>query len=126
MPFDDGLPGPPAAFSFFLGVVVAGIIAVISMAVLKGVGQGQRTHEAPLRSVDAMVVGRRQDVRREADGTAHPAYFITFEEPSGEHLVLLVSGSEFGQLADGDRGHLIHQGARYKGFTRQRAVDGTR
>jgi hypothetical protein len=52
------------------------------------------------------------------------AYFVTFEEPSGERRELPVSGVEFGQLAEGDRGHLIHQGTRYKGFTRQRAADG--
>ena len=54
------------------------------------------------------------------------AYFVTFEEPSGERLELMVTGREFGQLAEGDRGHLMHQGTRYKGFTRKPAVDGTR
>lgn len=30
-------------------------------------------------------------------------YFVTFEEPSGERLELMVTGREFGQLAEGDR-----------------------
>lgn len=32
--------------------------------------------------------------------------------------VLQVNSTEYGQLSDGDRGQLIHQGTRYEGFTR--------
>jgi hypothetical protein len=53
-----------------------------------------------------------------APATSSTTYYVTFEEETGERRELQVSGSEYGQLAEGDRGHLIHQGSRYKGFTR--------
>jgi uncharacterized protein YcfJ len=125
MPFDTGLPGPPEAFSFFFVIIAIGAVTVFGMAVVKGLGQWRANNEAPLRSVDALVVSRRQDQNRHADHAATTSYHVTFEEPSGERRELQVSGTEFGQLAEGDRGHLIHQGTRYKGFTRARAIDGT-
>jgi len=58
--------------------------------------------------------------------TSSTTYYVTFEEPSGERRELQVSGQDFGQLAEGDRGHLMHQGTRFNGFTRQNVVDGPR
>jgi hypothetical protein len=117
MPFDNGLPGP-GAFYFFFVIIATGVVTVFGMALVKGLGQWRATNEASLRSVDATVVARRQDLNRHADHAATTSYHVTFEEPSGERRELQVSGAEFGQLAEGDRGHLIHQGTRYKGFTR--------
>jgi hypothetical protein len=125
MPFDNGLPGPSGAFYFFFVVIATGAVTVFGMAVVKAVSQWRANNEAPLRSVDAMVVSRRQDLDRHGDHAATTSYHVTFEEPSGERRELQVSGAEFGQLAEGDRGHLIHQGTRYKGFTRERAIDST-
>jgi len=125
MPFDTGLPGPPAAFYFFFVLIATGVVTVFGMAIVKGIGQWRRNNDAPLRSIDAMVVSRRQDVSRHRDELASTSYFVTFEEPSGDRRELQVSGTDFGQLAEGDRGHLIHQGTRYKGFTRERAIDGS-
>ena len=125
MPFDHK-PGPSGAFYFFIAVIATGVVTVFGMAVVKGLGQWRANNEAPLRSVDAMVVSRRQDLDRHGERASTMSNYVTFEEPSGERRELTVSGTEFGRLAEGDRGHLIHQGTRYKGFTRERAVDGTR
>lgn len=124
MPVDDGFPGT-GAFYFFFVVVATGVVTVIGMAVASSVNQWRRNHGAPLRSVDALVVSRRQDIARADDRAGRTTYFVTFEEPSGERRELKVSGVDFGRLAEGDRGHLMHQGTRYRGFTRERAVDGT-
>ena len=121
----DAVPGPPGAFWFFFAVILTGAVTVVGMAVAKGLGQWRADNESPLRSVDAMVVSRRQDLDRHGDHALTTSYYVTFEEPSGERQELRVTGSEFGRLAEGDRGHLIHQGTRYHGFTRQPAVDGT-
>ena len=125
MPFDH-MPGPSGAFYFFFAVIATGVVTVFGMAVVKGLGQWRANNEASLRSVDAMVVSRRQDLDRHGERASTMSNYVTFEEPSGERRELTVSGTEFGRLAEGDRGHLIHQGTRYKGFTRERAVDGTR
>ena len=122
VPFDPAMTGPPTGFFLFFGLVAALVVAGFTYTLVKGVSQWRVNQAAPLRSVDALVVGRRTDVRRVAgaDRAANTdtTYFVTFEEDSGERRELRVSGAEYGQLAEGDRGHLIHQGTRYKGFTR--------
>ncbi len=44
--------------------------------------------------------------------------FVTFELEKGERIELGVKGSEYGMLAEGDRGRLSYQGTRYLGFER--------
>jgi len=151
-PFDQAMSGPPTMFLVFFGVVATVVVGTFVVTAVKLFSQWRSDKAAPLRSVDAMVVSRRTDVRRStrpiggpvagsADGsTGAPmaaatmatstststSYFVTFEEPSGERRELQVAGADYGQLAEGDRGHLIHQGTRYKGCTRQAVVDGPR
>ena len=43
-----------------------------------------------------------------------------FEFESGDRLELMVDGSEYGLLAEGDCGMLSFQGTRYLGFVRGR------
>jgi hypothetical protein len=122
VPFDPAMSGPPTGFFLFFGLVAALVVAGIGYALVKGVNQWRADEASPLRSVDALVVSRRTDVHRRAGADTHAGtsttYHVTFEEESGERRELQVSGREYGQLAEGDRGHLIHQGSRYKGFTR--------
>jgi hypothetical protein len=141
MPFDPSMSGLPPAFMAFFGLVVVLVIGGIVFTVFKGVSQWRANEASPLRSVDALVVSRRTDVRRSSSAMTHgtpggtadgagagthldvssgssTSYFVTFEEEAGGRRELQVSGSDYGQLAEGDRGHLIHQGTRYKGFTR--------
>lgn len=129
---------------FFIATVAVLVVGMFGFVVVKGVSQWRANEASPLLSVDALVVSRRTDVRRRSGSTALPGadpgspmvggplatssttYYVTFEEPSGERRQLQVSGQDFGQLAEGDRGHLMHQGTRFKGFTRQNVVDGPR
>ncbi|WP_374967699.1 DUF2500 domain-containing protein [Terrabacter sp. BE26] len=142
-PLTPDMSGPPTIFLLFFGVVFTLVLAGFVTVAVKGLSQWRANEASPLRSVDAMVVSRRTDVQRRAGSAVGPmdgsgtmavastgpssstTYFVTFEEPSGERRELQVNGADFGQLAEGDRGHLIHQGTRYKGFTRQRAVEGS-
>ncbi len=39
---------------------------------------------------------------------------------SGDRIELAVSGYDYGQLCEGDRGRLTFQGTRYLGFERDR------
>ncbi|WP_020143629.1 DUF2500 domain-containing protein [Terracoccus sp. 273MFTsu3.1] len=141
-PFDQTLSGPPPLFLAFFVLVAAMVVAGFAFVIVKGLAQWRANEASPLRGVEALVVSRRTDVRRRfgspglADAgapmspgtpsTSSTTYFVTFEEPSGERRELMMSGRDFGQLAEGDRGHLMHQGTRYKGFTRQTVVDGPR
>lgn len=47
-------------------------------------------------------------------------YYVTFEVESGDRLEFAISGSEYGQLVEGDQGKLSFQGTRYQGFARER------
>ncbi|GAA2153367.1 uncharacterized protein DUF2500 [Humibacillus xanthopallidus] len=141
-PLTPDMSGPPTVFLLLFGLIFTLVIAGFVTVVVKGLSQWRANEASPLRSVDAMVVSRRTDVHRRpgtvgaptdgsgtmAMGSTSPSssttYFVTFEELSGERRELQMSGTEFGQMAEGDRGHLIHQGTRYKGFTRQHAADG--
>ena len=136
------MSGTEGLVLLFIATVGLLVVGVFGSVVVKGVSQWRANEASPLRSVDALVVSRRTDVRRRSGSTALPGadsgaptvagtpatssttYFVTFEEPSGERRELQVSGQDFGQLAEGDRGHLMHQGTRFKGFTRQNVVDG--
>ena len=136
--------GVEALVLFFIATVGVLVVGMFGFVVVKGVSHWRANWASPLLSVDALVVSRRTDVRRRSGSTALPGadpgspmvggtpatssttYYVTFEEPSGERRELQVSGQDFGQLAEGDRGHLMHQGTRFKGFTRQNVVDGPR
>jgi hypothetical protein len=50
-------------------------------------------------------------------------YFVTFQVESGDRMELVVNGSEYGMLAEGDFGELIFQGTRYLSFTRKLQVN---
>ncbi|WP_344255382.1 DUF2500 domain-containing protein [Terrabacter carboxydivorans] len=136
------MSGMEALVLLFIAVVGVLVVGTFAFVIVKGVSQWRANEASPLVSVDALVVSRRTDVRRRSGTTALPGadagspmvsgtpatssttYYVTFEEPSGERRELQVSGQDFGQLAEGDRGHLMHQGTRFKGFTRQNVVDG--
>ena len=45
---------------------------------------------------------------------------MTFQVESGDRMELSMTGTEYGMLAEGDRGKLSFQGTRYLGFERQR------
>ena len=50
--------------------------------------------------------------------TISTSYYATFQVESGDRMELSVTGTEYGLLAEGDRGKLTFQGTRYLGFER--------
>ncbi|MGO4596972.1 DUF2500 domain-containing protein [Terrabacter sp. 2RAF25] len=105
----------------FIGAVALLTAVGVGVVAVKGISQWRANEAAPLRSVETLVVSRRTDVRRRAGSEATGSstrYFATFEDESGARVELALTGAQYGRLAEGDRGHLIHQGTRYKGFTR--------
>lgn len=71
-------------------------------------------------NVDAVVVSKRTQVRGGGNNShTSTRYFVTFQVESGDRIELIVDGTEYGMLAEGDFGELIFQGTRYHGFTRK-------
>lgn len=46
-------------------------------------------------------------------------YYVTFQVESGDRMEMSVSGSEYGTLAEGDKGKLTFQGTRFLTFNRE-------
>ena len=44
--------------------------------------------------------------------------YVTFQVESGDRIEFIVTGSEYGMLAEGDRGKLSFQGTRYFSYER--------
>ncbi|WP_246469801.1 DUF2500 domain-containing protein [Cohnella nanjingensis] len=109
-----------------LPILFVVVLGIILFGAAKGVGEWSRNNGEPLRSVPSRIVSKRTQVKfhhHHDDSMSHhhsdTAYYATFEFEGGNRLEFKVSGREYGQLAEGDRGHLSYQGTRYKGFERQ-------
>ena len=117
--------------SFFFGggfeimfFLMFGLFLVVFVgALFKGIGQWNKNNHSPRLTVEAAVVSRRSAHTSHHTSThaMHhtTTYYVTFEVESGDRLELNVSGSEYGMLAEGDRGKLSFQGTRYLGFVRE-------
>lgn len=119
-------------FEVVFAVACLLILTVIIVILVKGLGQWKRNNASPRLTVEATVVSRRISVShtRHANAadisgmhgyttTASTTYYATFEVASGDRMELVLSGSEYGMLAEGDRGLLSFQGTRYLGFERR-------
>lgn len=99
------------------------IFGIILFTFFKGIKQWNYNNKQPKLNVDAFVVSKRTQVRGGGNNShASTRYFVTFQVESGDRMELMVHGSEYGMLAEGDFGELIFQGTRYHGFTRSQQV----
>ena len=101
------------------------VFVVIIFTLFKGLSQWNKNNKSPQLSVSAIVVSKRQDLRRRrtSSNSMHhtsTSYYVTFEVQSGDRLEFHVSGEEYGQLIEGDAGRLTFQGTRYLGFERMK------
>ncbi|MGG0717949.1 DUF2500 domain-containing protein [Robertmurraya massiliosenegalensis] len=121
-------PAGDFLFSFapiFIGIVFIIVIGTILFSLFKGVKQWRVNEQSPRLSVPALVKIKRTNVSGHThhheshhSHSSTTTYFTTFEFESGDRLELQLSGSEYGQLAEGDHGVLTFQGTRYLGFKR--------
>ena len=94
---------------------------------VKGIAQWNQNNHSPRLTVPAVIVAKRTNVTRHhhsgAGGHHHhhtsTSYYVTFQFGGGDRIELLVSGSEYGMLVEGDQGDLSFQGTRYLGFERK-------
>ena len=103
----------------FIGLVFVLVIGAIIFAIVKGIGTWAWNNQQPVVTMAARVVAKRTETRGMGDDSpVRTSYYATFELPGGERREVGISGSEYGQLAEGDAGNLTMQGTRYQGFAR--------
>lgn len=101
------------------------VFGIILAAIVRGLLQWSRNNRAPLQTQDAVVVAKRAHYSGGgSDHSGSTSYYATFETMDGERTEFWLKGSEYGLLAEGDRGRLTRQGTRYKGFERYRSWRG--
>ncbi len=105
-------------------VLVIGMFLVFAV---KGIAQWNQNNHSPRLTVPATIVAKRANVTRHHHGGAgghhhhhtSTSYYVTFQFGGGDRMELLVSGSEYGMLTEGDQGDLSFRGTRYLGFGRK-------
>ncbi len=105
-------------------VLVIGMFLVFAV---KGIAQWNQNNHSPRLTVPAVIVAKRTNVTRHHHGGAgghhhhhtSTSYYVTFQFGGGDRMELLVSGSEYGMLVEGDQGDLSFQGTRYLSFVRK-------
>ena len=125
-----GYPGFVMTFSIMrimVPVIFVLVFGIIIVAMVRGIGEWNKNNHSPKLSVPAKVVSRRTAVshhhHHQGNGMYHThtatSYYATFQVESGDRIEFLVSGTEYGMLAEGDSGELTFQGTRYLNFRRE-------
>lgn len=115
--FGMGIP----AFGALSAVLAVLCAAVFAVTVAAGVRRWNRNGRAPRLTVPAQVTARRARAvpgAREAVGRPGTAYYVTFQLAGGDRVELQVPGTEYGTLAEGDRGRITLRDGRYVSFVR--------
>ena len=129
-----GDPGFDVTFSIMQVIMLLVFVLVLGsiiVTLIRGVGEWNKNNQSPKLSVPAKVVSRRTAVSRhhhhQRNGMHHThtatSYYATFQVESGDRIEFLVSGTEYGMLAEGDSGELTFQGTRYLNFQRNESAE---
>lgn len=121
-----------AMFNILFPFVFLLVVSISVVIIINHLRQWNRNNHSPRLDVEATVVSRRADVNIHQTGnagdisgahgfttTSSTDYYVTFQVKSGDRMEFRVSGQEYGQLLEGDRGTLTFQGTRYLGFERK-------
>ena len=115
--------GFDALFSILFPLVFLVVLGMILFTVVSNLRTWSKNNASPRLTVSAAVVAKRMNVSRHHTDNpmAHTftTYYVTFQVESGDRMELQLSGTEYGQLAEGDTGKLSFQGTRYLGFERK-------
>ena len=122
-----GDPGFDVTFSIMQVIMLLVFVLVLGsiiVTLIRGVGEWNKNNQSPKLTVPATVVAKRSDVHRGIE-TMHTftSYYVTFQVESGDRIEFLVSGTEYGMLAEGDSGELTFQGTRYLNFQRNESAE---
>lgn len=129
-----GFGGFNLLFGLFPVLFIA-VLAFVIFIIAKSVSQQQKNNNAPRLTVYCVVASKRTEVTTHSTPVAGDAsgahgfhtmtdtsYYVTFQVESGDRIELAVSGSEYGQLSEGDQGKMSFQGTRYLGFERRESA----
>lgn len=102
------------------------VLVIFAVTAIRGLLEWNKNNHSPRITVSATIVSKRMRVSRHhrAGHSNHmhhyssTYYYATFQVESGDRMELSLSGSEYGLLAEGDKGTLSFQGTRYLGFER--------
>ncbi|MFD2445668.1 DUF2500 domain-containing protein [Bacillus sp. CGMCC 1.16607] len=122
-------------FSFFQTIFPFFFIFVFGMILFqlfRGVKQWNYNNHQPVLTVNSKVVSKRTHVSRHSHNNnnhihhhSSTSYYLTFEFESGDRLEFMVKDHDYGQIVEGDYGHLTFQGTRYLSFERQKHMSNT-
>ncbi|GEM_PF-1822771 len=93
------------------------LISIITVVGIKALVQWTRNNNSPIATMPVTLVSKRSEDRRRQQHRS-TSYYVTFEDENGGRIEFLVSGSEYGMLAEDDTGDLTFQGTRYLDFDR--------
>ena len=112
-------------FEIIFFTIFALVFGLIIFSFIKGIAQWNANNHSPRLTVEATVVTKRTSVSHHHHHTnagmhvsTSTSYYVTFQVESGDRMELSLSGREYGELAEGDKGKLSFQGTRYLGFER--------
>ena len=115
--FDGSLDLFAVGFFVAFAAVALLILTGILTMIYKGLAQRSRDNASSLLTVPAVVLAKRQEVRR-GENSSSNSYYVTFELQGHDRLEFPVLGQQWGTLLEGDRGRVTYQGSRFKGFDR--------
>ena len=108
------------------------ILGIIIFSIINRVLTWNKNNHSPRLTVPAKVIAKRANTNQHMQGnagditgahgyttTTSTSYYATFQFESGDRMEFLISGREYGLLAEGDEGKLTFQGTRYLSFERQ-------
>ncbi len=108
-------------FELMFGLFFIVWILAFGTIVVRGITQWNKNNHSPRLTVPATLVTRRYSVHHHHNnGHTHRSttYFVTFQFESGDRMEFSVKGTEYGLMAEGDRGNLTFQGTRFLSFER--------
>lgn len=132
MYFDQEIPFAmrhfPVLFDLIFFLVLGVFVFVIASAIIRFL----RNQASPEMVEEATVVTKRMETRSSGSmamhygsghhhGTHHHTYtryFITFEFADGRRQEFQVTNSDYGLIAEHDKGRLSYRGTRFNGFSR--------
>ena len=109
------------AVSARMFLLVAGVIIFVIVRMVKN---NRRDDRSPRLTVPATVVTKRTHISHhrldnsQMMDSVSTTYYATFQVESGDRMEMAVSATDYGWLAEGDRGQLTFQGSRFVGFER--------
>ena len=118
-------------FGIMFTIIFVLVISIFIINIVKGISTWNTNNNSPRITVTAEVVSKRTDVTHHRHANAgdmtgahgyhtssYTQYYVTFQVESGDRMEFSVTGSEYGMLAERDKGKLSFQGSRYLSFER--------